>query len=71
MNTSLEQLSKEYEHSIKIQKEVIEINRKKLLQAQKNGNYKEIKRLTLLLRVLYDEKSELEEKANKLKHYYS
>ncbi|MBR5437647.1 MAG: hypothetical protein IKV21_01890 [Clostridia bacterium] len=71
MNLTLEQLGEEYEHSIKIQKDVIRANRKKLLQAQKDGNYREMKRLSTLLQVLYDEKSELEEKANKLKHYYS
>ncbi len=71
MNMSLEDLGKEYEQSIKVQKQVIEANRKKLFEARKKGNFKEMKRLATLLRVLYDEKSELEEKANKLRNYYS
>lgn len=71
MNTTLADLAKEYDHSVAIQKEVIEINRQKLKQARIKGNYNEVKRLTTLLQVLYDEKSEMEEKANRLRNYYS
>ncbi len=71
MNTTLQDLANEYDNSIKVQQKVIESNRKKLLQAQKIGNYKEVKRLATLLHILYDEKSELEEKANRLRNYYS
>ncbi len=71
MNTTLEDLAKEYEYSIKIQQKAIDASRKKLLLAQRKGSINEIKRLTTLLRVLYDEKSELEEKAIKLRNYYS
>ncbi len=71
MNTTLADLAKEYDHSVAIQKEVIEINRQKLKRARIKGNYNEVKRLTTLLQVLYDEKSELEEKANRLRDYYS
>lgn len=71
MNTTLADLAKEYDHSVAIQKEVIEINRQKLKQARIKGNYNEVKRLTTLLQILYDEKSELEDKANRLRNYYS
>lgn len=71
MNRTLQDLANEYDDSIKVQQKVIEINRKKLLQAQKQGNYKEVKRLSTLLHILYDEKSDLEKKANRLRNYYS
>ncbi len=71
MNRTLEDLAREYDHSIMIQKEVIEINRQKLKKAQLKGNYNEVKRLTSLLHILYDEKCELEKKANRLRNYYS
>lgn len=71
MNTTLEELAKEYEQSVAVQKKVIESNRKKLLYARRKGNFSEVKRLTTLLQVLYDEKVELEEKANTLRNYYS
>ena len=70
MNTTLEDLAKEYEYSIKIQQKAIDASRKKLLLAQRKGSINEIKRLTTLLRVLYDEKSELEERAKGLRDYY-
>lgn len=71
MNLSLKELGKEYERSIVIQKKVIEENREKLKKARQTGDFNEMKRLCSLLRVLYDEKSELEEKANQLRNYYS
>lgn len=71
MNNTLADLAMEYDRSVAVQKQVIESNRKKLMQARRKGNYTEIKRLTTLLQVLYDEKSELEEKANRLRNYYS
>lgn len=71
MNTTLKDLANEYDNSIKIQLNIIEINRKKLVAARRKGNFNEVKRLTALLKVLYDEKSEMEEKANTLRNYYS
>lgn len=71
MNSTLEQLCSEYEASIKVQKEVIKKNREKLLQAQKRHNFKEVQRLNTLLRVLYEEKWELEEKAVEMRKYLS
>ena len=71
MNTTLQDLAKEYEHSVTVQKQIIEINRKKLHQARRKGNFTEVKRLSTLLQILYDEKCELEKKASRLKNYYS
>ncbi len=71
MNRTLEDLAKEYDRSVIIQKQVIEINRKRLTQARRKGNYNEVRRLSELLHVLYEEKSEMEEKANRLRNYYS
>ncbi len=71
MNSTLENLCTEYEASIKVQKEIIRKNRERLLQAQKKHNFKEIKRLNTLLKVLYEEKWELEEKAVEIKKYLS
>lgn len=71
MINTLEDLAMEYERSVAVQKKVIESNRKKLMQARRKGSFTEIKRLTTLLQVLYEEKSELEEKANRLRNYYS
>lgn len=66
---TFEQLCCEYENSIVVQSGVIKTNLEKLKQAQKKSNYKEIKRLNSLLCVLYEEKSELEERAHQLKKY--
>ena len=71
MNLTLQELGKEYDNSIKVQKAVIEKYRKKLNEAQKSYNFKEVNRLNRLLKILYDEKSELEELSNSLKSYYT
>lgn len=71
MSLSLQELGREYEQAIIIQQKVIDENRKKLLQAQKSGNFNEIKRLSSLLKLLYDEKYELQDKAHKLRAYYT
>lgn len=68
---TLMELSKEYEVSILNQKRVIALYRDKLNEAQSKFNYKEVKRLNTLLKVLYDEKSELEEMAVEIKKYLS
>ena len=70
MDSDLYQLGLEYEKSIKIQSEVIEKYRIKLTEARRAYNFREVSRLNRLLKVLYDEKSELEELSNSLKHYY-
>ena len=71
MNLSLQELANEYEKSIEVQKNVIKSAREKLQNARKSGDFREIKRLNTILQVLYDEKYELEEKAHKLRNYYS
>lgn len=71
MDLSLKELGKEYEKSIEIQKQAIEECREKLRLAHRKCNCTEVKRLNTLLRVLYDEKSELEESANILRSYYT
>lgn len=68
-NSSMEQLQKDYENSIRIQQEVIDKNREKLNKARKQHNFKEIQRLNRLLKTLYDEKWELEEKAIDIRRY--
>ena len=65
------ELSIEYEASILIQKQVIGSYREKLNAAQERHDYKEIKRLNSLLKILYEEKSELEERAVGIKEYIS
>ncbi len=71
MALTLQELGKEYENSIRIQKEAIEDCRARLVKAREKYNCSEIKRLNTLLRVLYDEKNELEERANQLREYYT
>ncbi|MCM1485690.1 MAG: hypothetical protein NC122_05740 [Faecalibacterium sp.] len=66
---TLEELSREYERSIDVQSQVIKGNLDKLKKARKAMNFKEIKRLNSILCILYEEKSELEERAHQLKEY--
>lgn len=63
------ELRKTYENCIAVQKQVIASNRLKLTKAEKELNFSEIRRLRYLLNILYDEKSELEERCNELKEY--
>ncbi len=69
MRMSLEDLGRQYESCISVQNEVIEKNRERLKIASKKGSFNETKRLHSLLRVLYDEKWELEEKLRGIKEY--
>lgn len=71
VNSTLKDLGEQYAKSIEIQTDIIKKNRERLLQAQKNHNYKEVQRLNTLLRTLYEEKWELEEKAVEIKRYLS
>lgn len=67
--SSMEQLQQEYENSIKVQQAVIDKNREKLNKARKQCNFKEVQRLNSLLKTLYDEKWELEERATEIRRY--
>ena len=69
MGNSLTQLSSTYEECIRIQQSIIDSNRTKLKEAQKKYNMKEVQRLNTLLKVLYDEKSELEDAVNEMTKY--
>ena len=69
MNLSFEELNREYENSLAVQSKVIKGNLDRLREARKKSNFKEIKRLNSLLCILYEEKSELEERAHGLKEY--
>ena len=69
MTNSLSELSATYEKSIALQQEIIDKTRLKLKKASAEFNFKEIERLNSLLRILYDEKSELELSAYELKNY--
>ncbi len=69
MTNSLSELSATYEKSIALQQEIIDKTRLKLKKASAELNFKEIERLNSLLRILYDEKSELELSAYEMKKY--
>lgn len=71
MTNTLRDLGNTYEDCIIIQQQVIDSCRKKLNEARKNYNWKEVQRLNSLLRVLYDEKVELERAAHDIDKYYS
>ena len=65
----MEVLYNEYEKSLQIQKDIIKSNTDKLKKARESYNYKEVRRLKALLKMLYEEKWELEEKTHLLKGY--
>lgn len=65
----MEVLYNEYEKSLQIQKNIIKSNTEKLKKAREVCNYKEVRRLKSLLKMLYEEKWELEEKTHQLKKY--
>ena len=69
MANSLSELSATYEKSIDVQQGVIDSTRKKLKEAYAEYNFKEVERLNSLLRILYDEKNELELSAYEIKKY--
>ncbi len=63
------ELKEVYEDCISVQKQVIANNRKRLNKAEKELDFAEIRRLRYILNILYDEKSELEERCRELKEY--
>ena len=70
MRTSLEELYTQYEPSIEKQKKTIEENRIKLKDAHLRHNLGEVERLNRLLRLLYEEKLELEGAAIGIREYF-
>ncbi|MBE6785574.1 MAG: hypothetical protein E7538_04975 [Ruminococcaceae bacterium] len=70
MRTSLEELYTQYELSIEKQKKTIEENRIKLKDAHLRHNLGEVERLNRLLRLLYEEKLELEGAAIDIREYF-
>lgn len=71
MNVNYEKIYLQYNEAIEIQKNVIKRKRELLNKAKKESNYAEVKRLNSLLLLLYEEKSELEERADGLRDYIS
>jgi len=69
LNESYATLYAQYTHCIAVQKDVIARYRARLQRAQKSFNMAEVQRLNALLRILYEEKSELEERAVGLREY--
>lgn len=69
MNESYATLYAQYTHCIAVQKDVIARYRARLQRAQQSFNMAEVQRLNALLRILYEEKSELEERAVGLREY--
>ncbi|MBR6314130.1 MAG: hypothetical protein IKR49_05765 [Clostridia bacterium] len=67
MNSSIGELYRQYRRCIAVQKWVIACNRDRLNRALSERNQAEVQRLNRVLRVLYEEKSELEERANGLR----
>lgn len=70
MRTSLEELYKQYEHSIEKQKKTIAENRQKLQEAHKKHNLGEVARLNRLIHLLYEEKLEMEGAAVSIREYF-
>ncbi|MBQ8029119.1 MAG: hypothetical protein IJ262_06905 [Clostridia bacterium] len=71
MFEDFKKLYQEYEEAILIQEDIIRKNRDRLKAARIANNLKEVKRLNGLLLILYEEKSELEERATQLREYLS
>ena len=71
MSNELRELSKTYEECISVQDKVIAAYREKLKTARKEFNMKEVARLNSLIRVLYEEKMELQLSAHQMKRYLS
>lgn len=67
MNNSIAELYRQYQHCIAVQKRVIASNRTRLRRAVSARNQAEVQRLNRVLRILYEEKSELEERADGLR----
>lgn len=69
MNLTWNRLLNTYERSIATQTGVIERYRGERAAAQRCGNFSEVQRMNSILRILYEEKGELEESAAHLRRY--
>ncbi len=69
MSLTLEELEQEYIKALDNQLQLIEENREKLKKARSRCNCNEIKRLNSLLRLLYEEKYELEDSIHMIRNY--
>lgn len=67
MSSSIGELYRQYRRCIAVQKRVIATNRNRLNRAISERNQAEVQRLNRVLRILYEEKSELEERASGLR----
>ena len=65
--SSIGELYRQYRRCIAVQKRVIACNRTRLNRAISERNQAEVQRLNRVLRILYEEKSELEERASGLR----
>lgn len=70
MNTSLEELYLQYEKAIEKQKKTIDEYRLLLASARKNKDQGEVARLNRYIRLLYEEKLELEGHAVDMREYF-
>lgn len=66
---TFDELYSEYQKSIEIQKGVIGRYRLAIMKANKKSNMGEVERLNRILCVLYEEKSELEERTAEMRNY--
>ncbi len=66
---SFEMLVQDYAEAIAIQQRAINAVRKRLTAAQRGFDFKEIQKRNAQLRILYDEKAELQERAAELQKY--
>lgn len=66
---SMGDLYLQYEHCLRVQRGVIERNRRRLRRAMDRSDRTEVQRLNNVLRILYEERSELEERTKELKDY--
>lgn len=71
MENELRELSKTYEECLAVQEKVIAAYNKRLKTARQEFNMKEVARLNALMRVLYDEKMELQLTAHQIRKYLS
>ena len=66
---SFRDLCLQYEQCLEQQERVIARNRCRLQRAERDCDHLEVRRLNALLRVLYEERSELQERTDELREY--